>query len=373
VASELDSPGAAERRFTRNPHLTLIPCGEDEVVVKHGSRSRFSRVIRDERRGRLLGRLLRHVDAPTSLAELEACGVLAAEEYEAALAMVAYLEREGVLVDPRADVTRVYLETLLGAADAGALSATAVGIVGAGYLGSRMAGELARLGVGKLIALDDRRVRHAPTDARYFDLAPGIVRDGLPYVEALAEQFRASASEALTPLLAPVDDEASLRQVVAQARFVVAAFECFSSNTLHALNELAIEAGVPWMSVYMDGSESLIGPIYVPGESCCYNEFEIQHEATLGSLKDDYLLYKEALNDARLDGSHLALPPYLSVAAGMAASAILRFLLLGRCFLVGRCLRLDHERLSVDCEEVLRLPRCPACGSKRPAPRHLFM
>jgi bacteriocin biosynthesis cyclodehydratase domain-containing protein len=127
------------------------------------------------------------------------------------------------------------------------------------------------------------------------------------------------------------------------------------------------------VSLYTDGSEALVGPLYVPGETCCYNEFEIQHEATLVGMKDNYLLYKEALSEGRLDGSHLALPPYLNAAAALAATGVLRFLLSGKSFLVGRCTRLDFERMSVDYEEVMRLPRCPACSPRRPGHRHLFM
>jgi hypothetical protein len=89
-------------------------------------------------------------------------------------------------------------------------------------------------------------------------------------------------------------------------------------------------------------------------------------------VKDEYLTYKEALDDPSLGFEHLTFPAYIEVAAGMAAIAAARYLVTGKSFLVGRSLRFDFERLSVDTEEILRLPRCPACAPYRPY-RHAYL
>lgn len=361
-----------ERPFTRNPYVTIIHCGDDEVVVKHGSRSRFTKNIRDQGRTRLLGKILRNVVPAVSLTELAERGVLAEKDLPDSIQLVDYLHREGVLVDPWEDPTRLYLDFILGGTQP--LSSRTVAVAGAGYLGSRIAAELARLGVGRLIAVDDRTVEREALDRVYFDLVPDAVRAGRPYVECLREHLAARGySGDVEAIVQPVDSEATLQDVAGRCDILVVALEVFSARILHLANSVAIDAARPWISVFIDGSEALVGPLYLPGESCCYNEFEIQHEATLGTMKDDYLVYKEALNEGRLDGSHFALPPYLGVASGLAATALLRFLVSGRSFLVGRCNRVDFERLSVDYEEVLRLPRCPACAATRPGYRHLFM
>jgi bacteriocin biosynthesis cyclodehydratase domain-containing protein len=369
----VERPGGDDlgRPFTRNPHLTIIHCGDDEVVIKHGSRSRFTKNIRDEGRTRLLGKILRNVVPPASLAELRERGILKEGDLADSINLVEYLRREGVLVDPGEDPTRLYLDVILGGTQP--LATRTVALAGAGSLGSRIAVELARLGIGRLIVLDDRTVENETVDRLYFDLDPGVIRAGRPYVECLQDHLAARGFGALEVLAEPLDSERAMQAVADRCDFLVVALEVFSARTLHLANSVAIDAGRPWMSVFVDGSEALVGPLYLPGESCCYNEFEIQHEATLGAMKDDYLLYKEALNEEKVDGSHFALPPYLGVASGLAVTALLRFLVSGRSFLVGRCNRLDFERLSVDYEEVLRLPRCPACSSSRPGYRHLFM
>jgi bacteriocin biosynthesis cyclodehydratase domain-containing protein len=364
-------PADLERPFTRNPHLTIIHCGEDEVVVKHGSRSRFTKNIRDQGRTRLLGKILRNVVPPATLAELAERGVLKDKDLPDSIHLVDYLRREGVLVDPGEDPTRLYVDFILGGTQP--LSTRTVAVAGAGYLGSRIAAELARLGVGRLIAVDDRTVDREAVDRLYFDLVPGAVRAGRPYVECLREHLAARGYDGIETVAEPLDSEAALQDIAGRCDVLVVALEVFSARILHLANSVAIDAGRPWISVFIDGSEALVGPLYLPGESCCYNEFEIQHEATLGAMKDDYLVYKEALNEEKVDGSHFTLPPYLGVASGLAATALLRFLISGRSFLVGRCNRVDFERLSVDYEEVLRLPRCPACAASRPGYRHLFM
>lgn len=359
------------RLLTRNPYLKIVHCGDDEIVVKHGSRSRFTKNIRDEGRTKLLSRILRNLVPPAALEELLQRNVLKEEEVEDSIQLVGYLRQQGVLIDPAEDLTHVYIDTIMGGERP--LSEVTVGLVGAGYLGSRIAHQLAALRIGKLVALDGRTVEREAVDRLYFALQSSSIREGEEYVGCLAEDLAARGFEGLEAVAAPVDSEKALEELAEHCDFLVVSLEIFSPSTLHLVNTVVLQAQKPWISIYIDGSEALVGPIFVPGESCCYNEFEIQHEATLGGMKDEYLVYKEALDRDGPGGAHFALPPFLDVASGLASTGIARFLLSGRSFLVGRANRIDFERLSIDYENVLRLPRCPACGPARPGYRNLFM
>lgn len=115
-----------------------------------------------------------------------------------------------------------------------------------------------------------------------------------------------------------------------------------------------------------------MGPLYVPSETACYYEFETQVEAST-AFREDYLLYKEHLADAGIHGAYFVLPPYPQIAAGFSALSASQFLARGQAMTVGRSIRIDFERLSVDYQDVLRLPRCPACGSDRAPYRQLFL
>ncbi len=246
-----------------------------------------------------------------------------------------------------------------------------VGIVGSGYLGSRIIDRLTDFGFKALLACDGRAVENEKVERRYFNLMPGAVEQGKPYTECVRRHLEAKEHKGFTPLAGDFTDEGRLAELVAGSDFVVAALELLSPGVLHTINKLALEAGKPWMILYLDGSEAFIGPIFKPLETCCYSEFEIQHEAASVGRKDEYLVYKESLADG-LNNMHLVLPPYLDTASGMGVTGLLHFLLSGKSFLIGRSVRFDFERLSVDYEEVFRLPRCPACSPYRPY-RHLFL
>ena len=362
----------ATSTFVRNPAAQIIHCGDNEVLIKHGSRSRFTKNIKDGGRTRLMGKILRNVNSPTTLKALHEQHVVVDAELEDSLAMIEYLRGQGVLISADADPTKAYLDTILGARSD--LSTVRIGLVGSGSLGSRIVRQLLDIGAGHVDLLDDRKVFDAALEQHYFDTRSDALQKDRSFAECVGNDLGAAGfAERVSVIEGTFDDEDTVRRVFEANDFVICALEAFSSSLLHLVNSVAIDLEKPWISVYIDGSEALVGPICVPGETPCYNDFEIQHEATLGSTKDEYLVYKEALSNGHFDATHLALPPYLSIASGLAATGIFRFLTIGTSFLVGRVNRIDFERMSIDYENVLRLPRCPACGPHRPGYRHLFM
>lgn len=352
-----------------NPHVQVTHCSGDEVLVKHGSRSRFSHVIRDDGRTKLLAKVLRHLNKPVSLKELQEQQVITDSEVDEALALIDYLKGERVVISPDEYLPHVYLSMVYGKKTS-QLAERTVGIVGSGYLGSRIARELSRLKVKELVLLDDRQV--GPLDSIYFDLSPKFVQQEAYYAESVQQALNSYGYDAVQAQVAAMDDPRALTDLFFEVDFVIVALEGYSPQILHTVNQVALAMRKPWISVYVDGSEAIIGPIYVPGETLCYNEFEIQHEAST-KLKDEYLLYKESLLESSLPPSQFVLPPYLSLINGWASTALLPFLISGQSFAVARCVRVDFERVSVDYEDVLKLPRCPACKMQQPGYRHTFL
>lgn len=372
-ASTLDD--RLDRAFVVNPHLSVIHCSDDEILIKHGSRSLFSETIADDRRTKLLGRVLANMRTPATLRRLREAGVLDENALPAATELVEHLEGKGILVDPEAELTRLYLDSILGRGSAvsAELSRYTVGFVGAGPLGARIASDILALRPGGMTVVDSRSIDNAEAARIYLGLAPAKVASGDLLQAALVTQLKATggadgvrlegrdslAGDALDTLFSDVD-------------FVIAAWECYAPTLFHSLNEAAIRHGVPWLLTYCDGSEAIVGPSYVPGETACYYEFETQVEAST-AFREDYLLYKEHLADAGIDGTYFVLPPYLQIAAGFSALSASQFLARGQAMTVGRSIRIDFERLSVDYQDVLRLPRCPACGTDRAPYRQLFL
>lgn len=211
------------------------------------------------------------------------------------------------------------------------LAETTVGLVGGGSAGRQLATQLTELGVGSV------------------------------------PQLTAGTSGLEAP-----DGDARLADLLDGTDLVVLALDGFRPSLLHRLNRAAVAAGRPWLPVYADGSELIVGPIVVPGESACYNEHEIQHESSR-ALRHEYQIYSEELARRTADDLPPLLAPYAALAASWAAIGIAPYLIDGASFLVGRAIRIDLERLEITQEHILRLPRCPVCTEQRPSFRHPFL
>jgi bacteriocin biosynthesis cyclodehydratase domain-containing protein len=359
-------------RVTLNPHLRVIHTGENEILVKESPRSLSSKVISDETRSGLLGKLLRHlVSSAASLEELKQRGVLTDKEMEDAIELTDYLQREGVIIDAEADPVLIYLDTLL-KGNSNKLAASTIGILGAGSLGSRIALEVASLRPNQILVQDDNELKEPSIDNRYFPLSPTVIAAEKPCVNAVKEHLEQANYQAVVPINASVWDKAKVQTLFEQADFVIVALDHFSSKTLHTANQAALVSQKPWLSLWNDGAEGHIGPIYIPGQTGCYADMEAQQEAAARSIRNEYLIYKEALDDEQFQHLHLTLPPYAQIAAGFAIMGFVHFMATGRSFLVEHCLRMDFANPGWDFQKALKLPRCPACDADRPF-RHLFL
>jgi bacteriocin biosynthesis cyclodehydratase domain-containing protein len=139
--------------------------------------------------------------------------------------------------------------------------------------------------------------------------------------------------------------------------FVVAAPGRDAVRALATLNTHALERRLPWLQVLpFDGRVAVVGPLFVPGASACRACYVLRR-ASCSGYDDDYDL---------IDRQPVRAPsplPLTAIAAGLASLLALRWLttcdpaLPGRCYAVesGAIVRLRYD-------EVLRVPRCGACG-----------
>lgn len=331
-----------------NPTLEIIPCTEDEILVRRGSRSTFSRIIKDESsRGLLLNTIEAFREPTTTDAARQVATTGSDDDFDA---LVAHLVEEGVLVDETHSIPTIYdaastLEPEI------AIATKRVGILGLGPVGHEVARHLADAGVVEMVGLDDR------------------VRADEAVSTVFAQNFE---SIDVTIIEGSMSDEDAIESLFVESDFVLVAIEAFRPTTLHLANLASIDHETPWMPVYADGDEVIIGPFIVPGITPCFNEFEIQHEAAR-ALRTEYLLYKESLLDADAPQLSAIAGPVASAAASWASLAVLPFLTGGHSFLEAGTIRMDFERLDVIRERLLKIPRCPACDSLRPDYRHPFL
>jgi len=122
-------------------------------------------------------------------------------------------------------------------------------------------------------------------------------------------------------------------------------------------NGRVLEHGTPWLQLLpFNGRFAGLGPLFVPGETCCERCYRLRRGAALGE--------PELL--ARLDRSPASYPePQMLTAAlaGLAAMLLTRWIATRDAALPGVLFALElDDGLRIDAHRVLRVPRCPACS-----------
>lgn len=332
-------PVDADTAYVVNPCVRVVRCTDDELLVKHGTRALFSEIVVDEQRRRLIGAIVDRLRRPGSVSELAADGVAQADD---AGEILGYLRDRGVIVAARDRLSQVYLDTIAGGSSR--LREATVAVLGSGALARRIAERIAELAPLRLL------------------LAAEQPLDGVAAPDGVQLDRRT----------VDLTDDHAVRALIEDAALTIVALDAWSPRTLHAVNAAALAREVTWMPAYFDGGEAIIGPTCVPGETACYFEYELQHEASLG-MRDEYHLYKEARADEGAEAGAFVLGPFVDTAAGLATTAAMKLLASGSSFAVNRAVHVDFERGSIDYQDVFRLPRCPACAGLRPPQRHLFL
>jgi len=140
---------------------------------------------------------------------------------------------------------------------------------------------------------------------------------------------------------------------------------CDELDALPAWNRRALDEGIRWLEIRpFDGLISTVGPLIVPGESCCYECVLLRFSANSeygGDLAELESAPSAAVPDAGLD----------ALTAGLAAHLALRWVV-GRDTTLPGLLHVIEVRpsLVLTLHEVLRVPRCGSCStSERIAPR----
>jgi len=138
--------------------------------------------------------------------------------------------------------------------------------------------------------------------------------------------------------------------------------------SLHALNEAAIAARVPWTSVALLGRRALqLGPTVSPGETACLGCLRAQLERHLAFVAP-VLPFDRLAEVSRGDGAPS--DAQLALATSLASIEILRASAPGQdCLTYGRIYTIDLDRFESSFQLVAKVPRCPVCGPTRDAPK----
>ena len=366
-------------RWVRNPHYTFIRCSDDEVFAKHGRRSLFSEMVRDDTHNGVLADIVDYLSQERLLSDLRQ--TFSQVDKDDLVELIGWLADRGIIVNGSGSGSRIDAYLRATGTMESSLANVRIGIVGGGAVGMRVARSLIEFGVGRVRQLSGV-VIESVEDARVarVDLPAEVIP--INSATALEEHvLDANSDGEYCAISGDESDSEQIKSVFEAVDLGIVALDRFSPSALHTANEVAIELNRTWLFVYVDGSEISVGPVFVPGKTPCYLELAIQDDAGM-KWRGQAWLYNEKKNDVASDlrrSSHsisgalsTMIPCHADVAAGIASREVLRLLTSKKSALQSRNLHTSFEDLEFVYSNVMRLPRCPACSVSRAPYRSTF-
>jgi bacteriocin biosynthesis cyclodehydratase domain-containing protein len=338
------------------PGLDLVVLSDDEVLVQFGTRSMPSELIRDTDLtgiiGKLIGRL--QADGPVPIDDLIAA--VPADKRADARGFIDDLLSRGFLAREGTSPVEQYLRfTLTGETS---LAAHRVSLIGCGPIGVLVAEALVQNGIGELHLLDPRPIDEVWN--AYCGAGPGGAQG--PAHSALAARLRNAGCSNVSAATYKRLETGSIGEAVLGADVVVIALEQPDLRSCHLVNRICIRQDTPWLLATIDGNRGLVGPLFVPGHTACYSCYQtLAWAATPSSVMAQR--YRQHLIQRGASSFFPGLPGFAQLVAGYTSLAAVHFLLRQTSFALGKVVTLELNNMTVDLEEVLKLPRCPVCGT----------
>jgi bacteriocin biosynthesis cyclodehydratase domain-containing protein len=346
--------------------LDVVLISDNEVLIQYGTRSYPSELLKDTDLTGVLGRLFALLlERSRTLDELLS-QVGPQAQAEARLLIDDLLQR-GILTDLKRSPVEQYLSyTFTGESDLGQRS---IGLIGTGPIGARVAQSLLQHGVGRLTLLDGRK-----TDDLWHRLVPfghgHHDHSGEPAHIVLRDRLLAAGYAGVQSVDGDCD-ATGVEAALASSDFLVLSLEQADIRLAHLVNRICVRDRKPWLLVTIDGNYGLVGPLFLPTHTACFNDYAALSQAAIPN-RDMARRYRQHVLRRGAGSFFPGLPVYAEIVAGYASLAAVHFLLRGGSFALGRVLTLDFDRMLIDVEDVLKLPRCPVCGRERSAYQPAF-
>ncbi len=122
-------------------------------------------------------------------------------------------------------------------------------------------------------------------------------------------------------------------------------------------NRAALRARSPWLQILpFDGLYAAVGPLYLPGDTCCYECFRLRRVANLGAGEELALL-------EQAPAAYPVPATVDAIVAGLAAQLVLGWLVLGDHYVPAAFYALELQpSIALSIHHVHRVPRCSSCS-----------
>lgn len=343
-------------RLHRSYHPIAVP-GSDEIQLQSDGRLLRLHAAADQ----FLPRLLALADGTRSIPDI----LSAMQEWDAAQVLEALRQlHRAHLLEDAAPATAALLDeqqqfyepqlTFLAhfSEEPGRLQArlaeAQVAVLGAGTVGAQLLCSLADSGVGSLVhVVIEADASGAPATAH----------------AQLGERCRErNAWVRYRTTTADADSPASLAAAVQGSQLLVTALDRPAPRLLERINDVCLGATTPWLLAGIRAWEGYVGPTVLPRQTACYKCFDLRMKANLVHY-EPYLLYEAHLRAAPHQRPFGTLPQFGRTVADLAAVEVARLVTQFQPPITrGRIFSLDFLTFRATFHDVLKLPRCPACG-----------
>jgi bacteriocin biosynthesis cyclodehydratase domain-containing protein len=228
-------------------------------------------------------------------------------------------------------------------------------VLGVGGLGSWSALSLACCGVGELTLYDGDVVEPSNLNRQVLYSPADVGRPKATLAAAAIEAFNPGVS--VVPVVRTLGSPEAIAAAVRGSSLVVDAADRPAHDIERWVNSACFEAGVPYVTMSHFPPFARVGPLYVPGETGCFNCQERAYRL-------EYDLYDHLVEQRRGSPSPAAtLGPVCAFVGGQVALEVVRHLT-GLCTpsAKGTARVFDTRTLEVTAEPVPRDPLCEVCA-----------
>ncbi len=228
-------------------------------------------------------------------------------------------------------------------------------VLGVGGLGSWAAISLACCGVGELTLVDGDSVELSNLNRQILYSEDDIGRPKAAVAAAAIERFNPGVR--VVSVVRTLDTPEEIARTVRGSSLVVDAADRPAHDIERWVNSACFEHGVPYITMSHFPPFARVGPLYVPGETGCFN---CQERA----YRRSYELYDHLVEQRRGSPSPAAtLGPVCAFVGGQVALDVVHQLT-GLCEPAskGSVRVFDTRTLALTAEQVPRDPLCEVCG-----------
>lgn len=247
-----------------------------------------------------------------------------------------------------------------------ALKNARVVAVGLGRIGSVVVSNLLGSGVGRLRGFDARRVDEQ-------DLGPVYNHHdrNLPRADAILTRLgNSNPFVKFTAESAKLDSVDDVKNLIEDCDLLIVCEDDPAVRVFETVNDACLQKKVRWLGVSLFGSQGVIGPMVVPGDTPCYRCYKLRERSNAPHL-EEYVSFENYLRDnpdhnVKQGGLRL----FENVVGSLAAlEAVYALTGLADPRSVASLLTVDLYNLEIESHPVLRLPRCPSCSPTRDKPK----